>query len=84
MIDNRKKKKLSGRVLGTKTMEISGMHCENCAGKVADAINGIDGAVAKVNLKKGTAKVSYDRELDDADLKNAVGNAGYRVVSITD
>ncbi len=85
MIDktHHKKKKLNGPVLGTKTMEISGMHCDNCARNVTEAINSIDGAIAKVNLKKGTAEVSYDRELDDNALRTAVEQAGYQVVSIT-
>ncbi len=78
-----RKKKLDGPVLGIKTLQISGMHCDNCAENVRTAINDIDGAMAKVNLKKGTAEVSYDRELDDDALRSAVEHAGYQVVSIS-
>ncbi len=78
-----KKKKLDGPVLGTKTVEISGMHCDNCARNVTTAINSIDGARAKVNLKKGMAEVAYDRELDEDALKTAIEKAGYQVVSIS-
>ena len=75
-------KKLSGPVIGTKTVRISGMHCDRCAESVTKAINKIDGASAKVSLKKETAVVSYDRELDNGRLKEAVQKAGYDVVTI--
>ena len=42
----------------------------------------IEGASAKVNLKKEEAVVSYDREIDDDDLKKAVEEAGFKVVDI--
>ncbi len=85
LIDQTKpeKKKLDGPVLGTRILKISGMHCDNCARRVTEAIDRIDGAAAKVNLKKETAVVSYDRELDDEALRAAVEGAGYQVVSIT-
>lgn len=52
--------------------------------KVLDhpAIGKIEGASAKVNLKKEEAVVSYDREIDDDDLKKAVEEAGFKVVDI--
>ena len=46
-------------------------------------IEWIDGVTAKVSLKENSAEVSYDREIDQADLKNAVKNAGYEVTSIS-
>ena len=76
------KKRLDGTKLGEKTMKITGMHCENCVASVTRAINRIDGAAAKVSLKKGEAVVSYDRELDDEILRRTVRDAGYRVVNI--
>ena len=45
-------KKLDGPVIGKKTVKISGMHCDHCVRAVTEAINKIDGASAKVNLKK--------------------------------
>ena len=63
-------------------MKISGMHCEHCVKCVTEAINKIEGASAKVNLKKEEAVVSYDREIDDDDLKKAVEEAGFKVVDI--
>ena len=78
-----KTKFLDGPVIGRKTLKISGMHCEHCANTVTNALNGLDGISAKVNLKDNSAEVSYDREIDLADLKNAVKNAGYEVTSIS-
>ena len=78
----KKRKKLSGPAVEKHIIEISGMHCQNCANSVANALNEIDGAAAKVDLKAGTAVVSCDRPVDDADLKYAVEHAGYHVVGI--
>ena len=39
-----KKKKLNGPVIAHYTIEISGMHCQNCVNGVTRAINAIDGA----------------------------------------
>ena len=75
-------KKLENPILGKKVLKISGMHCEHCVKAVTEAINKIDGAAAKVNLSENEAVVSYDRELDDEQLRKIVKDAGYRVVSI--
>ena len=76
------KKKLGGRVSGRKTIKISGMHCAHCAVDVANALNQIDGAAAKVSLKDSSAEVSLDREIDKDELIHAVEKAGFKVVSI--
>ena len=75
-------KKLDGPVIGKKTVKISGMHCEHCVKAVTEAINKIDGVAAKVNLSENEAVVSYDRELDEKQIRRIVKDAGYRVVSI--
>lgn len=75
-------KKLDKPVLGKKVLKISGMHCEHCVKAVTEAINKVDGASAKVNLSENEAVVSYDRELDEEQLRRIVKDAGYRVVSI--
>lgn len=77
------KKKLSGPVTGRRIMQISGMHCAHCASDVTGALNQIDGVSADVNLSKGRAKISYDREISDEALKSAVEKIGYHVESIT-
>ena len=46
------------------------------------AINRIDGAVAKVNLKKNIAVVSFDREVADEEIRKNIENLDYKVLSI--
>lgn len=77
------KKKLDGPVISRKTMKISGMSCEHCAVNVTYMLNQIDGVRAKVNLSKGTAKISCDREVSDDVLRNAVEKIGYKVSGIS-
>ena len=77
-----KKKKLAGTVIGKKTIQISGMSCSHCVMSVTDSLNRIDGVRAEVNLSKGNAVVSYDRDIDDNILKSAVEKAGFKVDSI--
>lgn len=77
-------KELEGKKLGEKIVRIDGMHCDNCKNRVQRALNRVDGASAKVNLKKKEAVVSYDRPVSDEDLKRAVENEDYTVVSIED
>lgn len=70
------------RVIGTKTVRVEGMTCDHCKGWVEKAINEIDGAFAKVNLKKKEAVVSMARDISNDELATAVKKAGYRVVEI--
>ncbi len=76
-------KKLEGEAIGSRTVKIEGMHCENCKNRVEREVNRIDGAVCKVNLRKNQAVVSFDREVSDEDIKNAIEIAGYEVKSIS-
>lgn len=75
-------KRLANPKIGEKIIRIEGMHCDNCRRSVSRALNKLDGVSAKVNLRKKTAVVSYDREIDEAALRKAVEGAGYQVVSI--
>lgn len=75
------KKKLDGTKLGEKTMKITGMHCENCVASVTRAINRIDGAAAKVSLKKVRQWFPMT-EISNEELKKVVEDRGYHVVSI--
>lgn len=69
-------------VIGQKILRVDGMTCDHCKGWVEKAINEIDGASAKVNLKTKEAVVSLAREISDEELAAAVKKAGYRVVEI--
>lgn len=72
-------KVLEGPVIGRKTLHISGMHCQNCVNSVTKALNQIQGVSASVNLDKKAAVVSYDREVNESEMINAVRKAGFTV-----
>ena len=76
------KKKLDGKVIGKKTMKIEGMHCKNCSARVQSQLNKIDGVSAEVSLKKNTAVIQFDREVEDTLLIDAVEKIGYKVISL--
>lgn len=66
-----------------KIIVINNMKCERCASKVEDSLNALEGVKkAKVNLAKKCAVVNT--EVSDEILKQAVTDAGYEVVSITE
>lgn len=75
-------KKLDAPKLGEKIISIDGMHCENCKNRVEHAVNRIDGAACKVNLRKKLAVVSYSQIIADSAIKDAIENAGYTVTRI--
>ena len=65
-----------------KVVWIDGMHCENCAARVANAFNAEDGMMAKVSLPKKRADI-YSREpVEDGRLRQMVAKAGYLVTNI--
>lgn len=78
-----KKKKLDGPVIGTRTIKISGMHCQNCVNSVTRALNSLDGVSAKVSLRDNSAEVSFDCSVEEDRLRRAVEDAGFEVLSIT-
>lgn len=83
LIDDHEEKTLDQPVIGTRTLKISGMHCENCARNVRNALDGIDGVVATVDLKSGLAKISYTHEISESELKKAVNIAGYELSGVS-
>lgn len=76
------KKKLSKPIIAEKTVSIEGMHCDHCKSSVEKNINMIDGAAAKVNLKRNSAVVSMERMITDDEIISAVENAGFKVTKI--
>lgn len=66
-----------------KILTIEGMTCEHCANRVTNALEEIDGVKSvKVKLRKNTATVKLNKEVDDNILKAAVKDAGYSVTDI--
>ena len=78
-----KKKKLDGPVIGTRTIKISGMHCQNCVNSVTRALNSLDGVSAKVSLRDNSAEVSFDRSVRRHRLRRALEDARFEVLNIT-
>lgn len=63
-------------------IQVEGMHCENCVGKVRKALEGVTGvASADVNLAAKTARVVFDpASTNSAALMQAVRGAGFQAV----
>jgi len=76
------RKKLQGPIVAEKVIHIEGMRCENCKNRVERLLDQMDGAAAKVSLRKNTAVISMCREIGDEKLKTAVEAAGYKVTEI--
>ena len=65
-----------------KVMVIEGMSCGHCSARVEKALNAIDGVSAKVDLEKKEAAIELSGTVDDAALKAAVEEAGYKVTEL--
>lgn len=66
-----------------KQIAIEGMSCGHCVKHVEEALREINGvADVTVDLKGKNAVVTLNSEVADADLKNAVEEAGYDVTSV--
>ena len=66
-----------------KTIKIEGMmcgHCEATVKKALEALPAVDEAV--VSHEAGTAIVTLNTEVSDADLKKAVEDQDYKVTGI--
>lgn len=77
------RKTLNDPIVAEKELAISGMTCSNCAARVQNALNTLDGVAAVVSLKRKSAHVSMTRPVTDAELRAVVARAGYDVVSIS-
>ena len=62
------------------TINIEGMTCQHCVGRVKQALEALDG-VQGVEVEIGSAKVSFDNSAVSKDeIADAVVKAGYTVV----
>ena len=62
--------------------EIEGMVCGNCATRVENALNSMEGVWTKVDLSKKQAVIRSKSAISREDVKNAVRKAGYTVIKI--
>jgi len=74
--------KNKGGNIMNKTMTIEGMSCGHCSARVEQALNGLTGVKAAVNLDTKTASIELSEEVSDEVLKKAVEDAGYEVTEI--
>ncbi len=69
----------------TETVAVSGMTCEHCVASVTEELSELDGVTdVAVDLVVGgasTVTVTADRALDEQQVRAAVAEAGYEVVS---
>ena len=66
-----------------KIIAIEGMSCSHCSAAVTKALSSLKGASnVEVNLEKKQATLDVSDSLTEAELKDAVENQGYDVVSI--
>ncbi len=74
--------KNKGGDIMNKTMTIEGMSCGHCSARVEQALNGLTGVKATVNLDTKTASIELSEEVSNEVLKKAVEDAGYEVTEI--
>lgn len=60
------------------TVGIGGMHCKNCAERIANALNR-QGLYAEVDFKSGTAEVYSTAPVSDFTIRQTVIGLGYTV-----
>lgn len=66
-----------------KIVSIEGMSCEHCAARVEKALKTVANVEkAEVKLKKNCAVVHSHEDVSDADIKQAIEDAGYTVTGI--
>ncbi len=64
------------------TLKIEGMTCENCARRVENALNSLDGIWAQVDIGSHIAKVRCKQLADDKQLIKTVTQSGYAASKI--
>ena len=68
----------------TKILKIDGMSRGNCANRVENALNALDGVWASVDLGRQEAFVRMKQPVEPELLKDTVRKQGYTVIQITD
>lgn len=65
-------------------LTIDGMGCSGCVNTIENTLAALPGVkTAIANLEKGIAEINYDeQEVNEADFKKAVHEAGYQMTGI--
>lgn len=59
-------------------MDVQGMTCASCVGRVERKLKKLPGVTANVNLATESASITLDRDYSDEELEQVVNNAGYQ------
>ncbi len=65
-----------------KVLSVDGMTCGNCARRVENALNRLEGVWAEVTLSEGEATVRMKQEIGEAELRKVLREAGYALLSV--
>ena len=60
------------------------MTCDNCAQNVTNALDSVKGTWATVDLGRKVAHVRCTSPLDEDAYRNAVAEAGYRLLGVVE
>ena len=68
--------------MNTETYQVVGMTCDHCVRSVSEEVGALDGVTGvEVDLATGKVTVTSATPLDDAQVREAVEEAGYEVVT---
>ena len=62
-------------------LKVEGMACGHCKKRVEEALGALEGVKGEVSLEEKQVTISYPDEVSVKDLKDAIQEAGYEVVS---
>ena len=66
--------------MSEKEIKVVGMHCPSCVTAVELSLKDIDGIDdAKADLDSGITKITMSHDVSDADIAEAVKEAGFKV-----
>ena len=71
------KKKRLRRPAGSFILVVEGMYCENCRRAVTEAVNGLEGYAAKVDILTKECRVIYERKPDIEMVIKQIRQAGF-------
>lgn len=77
--DYKVRRKRLKKVRFRKIFVVEGMHCAQCAARVEEAINDIEGVACRADYKNGKITVAYAEEVEDARIRARIERIGYRM-----
>ena len=67
--------------MATKTFNVPGISCGHCKNAIEGEVGGLDG-VSSVDVDVDTKLVTVDGTADDAQIRDAIEEAGYEVAPV--